>query len=164
MFKTEKGCEMSELGNFNEKVKAILDQIDADTLSYDESEFWMIQSPYEYIEYYSTVNNLINTAVALPLARGIHDGSHRKSKIMKYGVEYKRPYVIHCIMVCKMLADLNIRISTEEEDVMLAAALCHDMIEDIPFPNGGQEMITDFKLDPRVYDIVKLVSDRKSVV
>ena len=64
-------------------------------------------------------------------------------------------------MVCRMLANLPIPISMEEKDILLAAALCHDMIEDIAFSKGGTELMTDFGLDSRVYEVVKLVSKRK---
>lgn len=60
-----------------------------------------------------------------------------------------------------MLADLNIDISPEEKDILLAAALCHDMIEDIPFPNHGRELYEEYGLDPRIHEVVSLVSKRK---
>ncbi|MBQ0070517.1 MAG: HD domain-containing protein, partial [Spirochaetales bacterium] len=68
---------------------------------------------------------------------------------------------IHCLMVCRMLVDLNLPLSSEEEDITLASALCHDMIEDIPFPKKGRELVDVFGLDKRIYEIVKLLSKRK---
>lgn len=150
-----------ERKQFRASVKTALEQINPDYLSYDETEFWMIQSPYEYIEYYAVENRLYNTALALPLARGLHDGTHRKSSIVKHGVSYRLPYVIHCLIVCRILLDIGVSLPKEEEDIVLAAALCHDMIEDIPFPNHGKELITECHLDPRVYETVKLVSKKK---
>lgn len=152
---------MNSQKQFRKMVNAVLDEIGPEILSHDESEFWMLQSPYEYIEYYAIENQLKNTAIALPLARGIHSGSHRKSSIMKEGISYRLPYVIHCLLVCRMLADLQISLEKEEEDIILAAALCHDMIEDVPFPDHGKELITRFHLDPRVYETVKQVSKRR---
>lgn len=152
---------MKERIAFRNKVNAALAQMDPEVLSYDESEFWMIQSPYEYIEYYALENRLMNTAIALPLARGLHDGAHRKSSVTRGGITYKLPYVIHCLMVCRMLVDLKLPLSKDEEDIVLASALCHDMIEDISFPDHGRELMTVYHLDPRVYDTVKLVSKRK---
>lgn len=146
---------------FQQRVKEALERIGAEVLSYDESEFWMIRSLYEYLEYYAAQNRLFNMAVALPLARGVHDGEHRKSKLTRNGKEYPLPYVIHCLSGCRMLADLHPSLSKDEEDILLAAALCHDMIEDIPFPDHGKELITQFHLDPRVYEVVRLVSKRK---
>lgn len=152
---------MESFKQFRQRVLSIQEEIGLDVFTYDESEFWMVQSPYEYIEFYALDNNLINTAIALPLARGMHNGTHRKSTITKHGMTYRVPYVIHPLMVCRMLLDIQIPISKEEEDILLAAALCHDMIEDIPFPDHGKELYTRFHLDKRVYDTVKLLSKRK---
>ena len=59
-----------------------------------------------------------------------------------------------------MLVDIHPALSDEDQDCLLAAALCHDLIEDIAFEHGGKELVTEFHLDPRVYEIVKLVSKR----
>lgn len=152
---------MKERIQFRQKVQAILSQIDPEYLAYDESEFWMIQTPYEYIEFYAQHRHLLNTSIALPLARGLHNGTHRKSSLLKHGVAYRLPYVIHCLQVCRILMYLDLPLPDDELDVLLAAALCHDMIEDIPFPEGGRELTTKFHLDPRVYETVRLVSKRK---
>ena len=152
---------MKERIAFRSKVEEYLRGLDQETLAFNKDEYWMIFSVYEFLEYYSFENRLWNTCIALPLARGLHDGTYRKSTILKNGSTYRLPYVIHCLLVCRMLADLNIPISKEEEDILLAAALCHDMIEDIPFPNHGKEMMEEYHLDPRVYEVVKLVSKRK---
>lgn len=146
---------------FQKELEQRLASIDAPYLNYDESEFWMIRSIYEYIDFYAKEHQLMNTALALPLSRGIHNGSHRKSTILRNGERYRQPYVIHCLVVCRNLVDLNLPLSNEELDVVLASALCHDMIEDIPFPKKGEELMELFGLDPRVYEIVKLLSKRK---
>lgn len=152
---------MKERIAFQHKVTALLSAFAPETLAYDESEYWMIRSPYEYISFYAMENQLWNTAIALPLARGLHNGSHRKSSVTKGGTAYRLPYVIHCLLVCRMLVDLKLPLSKEEEDIVLAAALCHDMIEDIPFPDHGTELVNRYHLDQRVYDTVKQVSKRK---
>ena len=144
------------------RVNECLNQIDAKKLLYNENEFWLIQSTYEYLEAYAVEHRLRNMAVALPLARGLHNGVYRKFGIKKGGMTYQLPYFIHCLMVCRMLADIHPEVSKEEEDWMLAAALCHDLIEDIPFENGGTELMTEFHLDKQVYETVKLVSKRSN--
>lgn len=151
---------MKERIQYRNEVNAVLGQIDPGVLSYDESEFWTIQSVYAYIEHYALENGLVNTAIALPLARGLHNGTHRKSTLTRNGKAHRIPYVFHCLIVCRILIDLNPMLSKEEIDILLAAALCHDMIEDIPFPKKGTELYEDFHLDPRVYETVKLVSKR----
>lgn len=152
---------MKERIEFRNAVNAALAGIDPEVLSYDENEFWMIQSPYTYVEHYALSRGLWNTSIALPLARGLHDGVHRKSSLVKNGVRYRLPYVYHCLLVCRMLQDLHLPLPKEEEDVVLAAALCHDMIEDVEFKQGGTELTDVYHLDPRVYETVKLVSKRR---
>lgn len=152
---------MKLLSAFTERLNNLLDSMDRECLDYDRREYWMIQSVYEYIEFYALRNRFMNTAIALRLARGLHSGAHRKLTIMRDGETYRLPYVIHPLMVCRMLIDLHINIPKEEEDVLLAAALCHDMIEDVPFPMHGKELITKFHLDPEVYETVLTVSKRR---
>ncbi len=146
---------------FQQRLKQALEQIGEEILSYDEGEFWMIRSQYDYLEYYAAQKQLLNMAIALPLARGIHNGAHRKAKITRNGNSYHLPYLIHCLSVCKMLADMQLNLSAEEEDICLAAALCHDMIEDVPFPEKGKELYQIYQLDPRVYETVLLVSKNR---
>lgn len=152
---------MESITEFKKRVAAALSDIDDSILDYHEDEFWMIRASYGFLEYYAEKNRLFNTAVALPLARGLHNGVYRKLPIIRSGIEHKPPYVIHCLTVCKMLADMWLPISMEEKDILLAAALCHDMIEDVQFENHGTELYEKFHLDPRVYQTVKLVSKRK---
>ena len=151
---------MESRNQFRKRVQDVLEEIGPETFVYDESEFWMVQSVYEYVEYYAVENRLFNTAIALPLVRGLHNGAHRKSSIVKEGVKYRLPYLIHPLMVCKMLVDLQAPLPKEEEDVLLAAALGHDLIEDYPFPEHGKEMMTKYHLDKRVYDVVLKLSKR----
>ncbi|MDO4494015.1 MAG: hypothetical protein Q4C53_09050 [Clostridia bacterium] len=151
---------MESISAFKQRVKRALSKIDPEILAYNEGEFWMIRMQYEYLEYYAEKKRLYNTAIALPLARGMHNGSYRKLPVMRGGVAHKPPYVIHCLTVCKMLADIPLPLSAEEEDILLASALCHDMIEDMPFEHGGRELTEVFGMDPGVYETVKCVSKR----
>lgn len=146
---------------FQKQVETLLQDIDPQELAYDTSEFWMIQPIYEYIYYYSIQNQLPNTYIALQLARGFHDGVHRKLSIIKDGKAYRLPYLIHPLQVCRMLIDIQIPLSHEDLDVVLASALCHDMIEDCDFPEHGKEMYKKYHLDKKVYETVKYVSKRK---
>lgn len=152
---------METLFDFRKRVSDTLAEIDPEALRFHEDEFWMIRAPYEFLEYYAEKNRLFNTALALPLARGLHDGSYRKLPITRNGTAYRPPYVIHCLTVCKMLADMWLPISNDEKDTLLAAALCHDMIEDLDFPQQGGELVTQYHLSVPVYKTVRLVSKRK---
>ena len=152
---------METYREFFDKLQHLLNDIDPEVLSYDQNEFWMIESDYEFIEYYAAKNRLINTAVALPLARGLHNGAHRKATIVRDDVSYRLPYIIHPLEVCRFLIELSIPLLPEEQDILFASALCHDMIEDVEFANGGTELKDIYHLDPRVYETVKAVSKRR---
>lgn len=152
---------MESRKEFIMRVNEQLNKLDQTILLHNENEFWLIQQAYEYIEYYVIEKRLYNTAIALPLVRGLHNGSYRKYGVIKDGESYRLPYYIHCLLVCRMLVDLHVDMSAEDEDVLLAAALCHDLIEDMPFKNGGRELVDVYGLDERVYEVVKKVSKRK---
>lgn len=145
---------------FMNRVNGHLKMIDPTKLLYNENEYWLIQSTYEYLECYAVDHRLQNMFIALPLVRGLHNGVYRKFGVEKGGEMHRLPYVIHCLLVCRMLVDIHPALSDEDQDCLLAAALCHDLIEDIAFEHGGKELVTEFHLDPRVYEIVKLVSKR----
>ena len=145
---------------FMGRVNKHLNLLDPAKLLFNENEFWLIQSTYEYLECYAVDHRLHNTSIALPLARSLHNGVYRKFGVKKGGSIHRIPYYIHCLLVCRMLVDIHPSLSHEDEDCLLAAALCHDLIEDIPFKHGGTELMTEFHLDPKVYEIVKLVSKR----
>lgn len=153
---------MENLSDFRKRVKEQLSKIDPKTLSYNEDEFWLVRVPYEFLEYFAESNRLYNTMIALHLARGLHNGTYRKLPVVRNGEIYKQPYLIHCLSVSKMLSDMWFPFSDEEKDILIASALCHDMIEDVPFENGGKELYKVFGLDKRVYEIVKLVSKKKN--
>lgn len=146
---------------FMQKIKEILDEIDPEILSYYEDEFWLYERYYDYVKRYAAERRLYCTAVALPLVRGLHNGIYRKSSIVKDGVSYRLPYVIHCLKVCCTLIDLALPLETEQLDTVLASALCHDLIEDIDFPNGGTELYTDYHLSEKIYETVKVLSKRR---
>lgn len=147
--------------NYIAGVKKHLDSFNPTELLYNENEFWLIQKPYEQIESYAIEKRLFNTSIALPLVRSLHNGTYRKFGVVKNGEHYKLPYYIHCLSVCKMLVEIDLNLSNEDEDILLAASLCHDLIEDVPFKNGGREIYEVYGLDKRVYETVKLVSKRK---
>ena len=152
---------MKSYREFDDQLQRMLRRIGAETLSYHEDEFWMIQSDFEFIEYYAAKNRLINTAAALQLARGLHDGAYRKATVIRDDVSYKLPYVIHPIQVCRVLIELNIPLPHDELDILFASALCHDMLEDIEFPRNGRELTEDYGLDEKVLETVRAVTKRR---
>lgn len=90
-----------------------------------------------------------NTAIALEVACQYHDGQKRKGG---------EPYIIHPLMVCKHLINLQV-----DNDIRCAAALLHDVIEDCDEQgNISEETFTKrHGLNKRVYEIVSLLSKPK---
>ncbi len=152
---------MSGKSPFMKNIKEILSEIDPDVLSYNEDEFWLYERYYDYVKRYAAERRLTYTAIALPLVRGLQDGTYRKFSIVKDGVSYRLPYVIHCLKICSTLIDLQVPLEAEDEDIVLASALCHDLIEDLNFPNGGKELYTDYHLSEEIYQTVLTLSKRK---
>ncbi|MDO4617802.1 MAG: hypothetical protein Q4B03_10215 [Lachnospiraceae bacterium] len=152
---------MSGKSPFMQKIKEVLLNIDPEVLSYNEKEFWLYERYYDYVKRYAAERRLTYTAIALPLVRGLHDGTYRKFSIVKDGVSYRLPYVIHCLKICCTLIDLQVPLEIEDEDTVLASALCHDMIEDLPFANGGRELYTDYCLSEEIYQTVVILSKRR---
>ncbi len=151
---------MADRQQFRKTQKELLAKIEPEALQYDENDFLLVRSLYEKIAFFAESRGLINTAVALPLARGLHSGAYRKNSILRRGVAVRMPYVVHPLAVTRLLVDAAPALSDEDLDILLAAALCHDMLEDIPFPDGGRELYTRFPLDRRVYDTVARLSKR----
>ena len=64
----------------------------------------------------------------------------------------------HTLSLCRMLIDLQVPISLDEEDILLASTMCYDMLKVIPMENMGEKLFTRYQLDMRIYDIIKLIS------
>lgn len=123
-------------------------------------ERWQIE--YNKLKNYAITNNLRNLITALTLAVKYHKGQYRDGG---------EPYIIHPLMVCKTLLLLNVDkylkkwYSQKSEswikhqcDVLFAAAVLHDVIEDCNLPNKGREMVEVYHLDEEVWIIVAILS------
>ena len=101
---------------------------------------------YMFIKGFAVAKQLNQTLIALALARHFHDGQYRKDGT---------PYICHPLKVCSTLISYGI-----DDDIILAAALCHDVLEDCKesLPFGGHELITEYGLDSEVLRIVGLLS------
>lgn len=87
-----------------------------------------------------------NTIIALSVANQLHRGQLRKSG---------EPYIIHPLLVCKSLVNLDIN-----DDVTYAAALLHDVKEDCKLSKEQTyEMLCEkYGLDKEIADLVILLS------
>lgn len=132
--------------------------------SFNVEEAFIYDNTYLFIKGYATALRLTQTLKALPLARRFHDGQHRKGTIEFKGVTYKIPYVAHVLNVCSTLIALDLPLNHDELDVLCAAALLHDSIEDAHDyikPNGnGTELMSEYGVSEEVYKIVKLLSKK----
>lgn len=101
---------------------------------------------YMFIKGFAVGKGLTQTLIALAVARHFHDGQYRKDGT---------PYICHPLKVCSSLISYGI-----EDDITLAVALCHDVIEDCKeqLPYDGHELVTEYGIDPEVIRIVSLLS------
>lgn len=111
---------------------------EADTAKYIDS--------YMFIKGFAVGKELGQTLIALAAARHFHDGQYRKGG---------DPYICHPLKVCSTLIGLGIH-----DDITLAAALLHDVLEDCQdkLPYGGNELVTEYGIDPEVIRVVTLLS------
>lgn len=101
---------------------------------------------YMFIKGFAVGKNLNQTLIALAIARHFHDGQYRKGG---------DPYICHPLKVCSNLIGLGI-----DDDITLAASLLHDVLEDCQdkLPYGGNELVTEYGVDPEVIRLVSLLS------
>ena len=117
---------------------------------------------YRQIKAYAMANNMRNLLIALELAVNYHEGQYRDGG---------EPYIIHPLMVCKTLLLLNVEKYLKawypqksdswirhQCDVLLAAAVLHDVVEDCDLPNKGREMVEVDHLEEEVWRIVIILS------
>ena len=113
---------------------------------WDDTDISHYIKSYMFIKGYSVAKNLNQTTVALALAQNLHEGQYRKDGM---------PYIQHPLKVCTTLISYGI-----EDDVILAAALLHDILEDCQdkLPLNGKELITEFHLSKEVFDIISILT------
>ena len=123
-------------------------------------ERWQIE--YNQLMNYAITHKMRNLMIALKLAVKYHEGQYRDGG---------EPYIIHPLMVCKTLMLLNIEKYLKawypeksddwirhQCDILLAAAVLHDVVEDCNLPNKGREMVEVDHLEEEVWIIVIILS------
>lgn len=113
---------------------------------FNKEDRMIYNSSYMFLKAIAIDNNYQQMLIALAIARRMHEGQHRKDGT---------PYLLHPLKVCSTLYSYGVK-----DDVILAAALLHDVIEDCQdkLPLGGKELISEYGLSVEVYEIVKLLS------
>lgn len=111
---------------------------------------------YGLIMGYTHEKDMINTRKALQLIRG---NIENLDDIEKHSDHMKRRIkkVIHAMCVCQMLIDLHIKITKEEKDVMLTAALLHILPEMEKVENLQEKMSQDWQFDEAVYHLISVI-------
>lgn len=101
---------------------------------------------FMFVKGFAVALDLQQTLIALAIARKMHCGQTRKDGT---------PYISHPLKVCSTLINYGVK-----DDVTLAAALLHDVVEDCKdkLPFSGKELITEYGIDPEVYRIILLLS------
>lgn len=99
-----------------------------------------------FLKGYAMGKGLNQTLMALTLAQKFHDGQYRKDGT---------PYFLHPLKVCSTLVNYGI-----DDDVTLAAALLHDVLEDCDdqLPRGGEELCVEYHISPEVIEILQLLT------
>lgn len=123
-------------------------------------ERWQIE--YNQLMNYAITHKMRNLRIALELAVKYHEGQYRDGG---------EPFIIHPLMVCKMLILLNVEKYLKawypeksdswvkhQCDILLAAAVLHDVVEDCDLPNKGREMVEVDHLEEEVWIIVIILS------
>lgn len=111
---------------FAEMVREEILRIDPEILIEDDLSGFAWAELYRSVQRHASEKSLRNTAIALPLVRKqiFCSGGMRNSPFA--GSETK---LQHCLGMCRTLIDLDIPLDAEEEDLLLAAALCHVLPE-----------------------------------
>lgn len=132
-----------------------LNRIDPDILI--RGETLEISPLYTYIESYCLEHQLPNAAIALPLVRWVMscDANRRSTKFGNPATHLA--YYRHAMAVCRMLIDLHIPVSHSEEDILLTAALCHVLPENIRFEDFPRELEEVYHLPRPVCQILRLI-------
>ena len=129
-------------------------------INYNIDEEYLYEKPYCFIKGFAVGKNFKYTLHALPLARMMHDGQYRKGLVEVRGKKVNLPYVLHVLKVCSTLINLNLPLTEEEQDILYACALLHDVLEDASdyFPMGGIELVQEYGFPKEVLEIVLLLS------
>ncbi len=106
------------------------------------------EETYHFIKGYAIAKEMPNTLIALSTAMVLHDGQKRDGG---------EPYIIHPLKVCEYIINLEIA-----NDILCAAAILHDAIEENEIKNAKDTFVNKYGLDPLVYEYVQIVTKPKN--
>ncbi|MCF0142291.1 MAG: hypothetical protein HUJ75_02825 [Parasporobacterium sp.] len=105
-----------------------------------------------FIEDHLNQRQLMNSQEALELMRSLTIGDPVKEDMAQ-----------HRLMMCRMLIDLNMNLTAEEEDVLLAAAICCILPEVTEGKDLDELLPVTNHIHRNVVDIVKLLNEIKTL-
>lgn len=116
-----------------------------------------MEQTYRYIQEYAERKNLGNTAAALPAVQSIMANAADMPQSRFHSAYVHNGYFEHALQVCRMLIDLRLPLDRQQEDILLAAAICHVLPETIRYNDLEGEVGSQVMLHPQIYDIVRLL-------
>lgn len=149
------------MNTFHKRVDMARAAIGAYRLTYNASESAVYEEAYTTVQRYAYRRELLNTALALPVVRSLHDGLYRGTVTLADGETVQRPYLCHCLSVCMMLINLHLQLTAEEEDILLAAALCHDLPAYVPEIRHSNVLTERYGIAPEVTEVVERIYTRE---
>lgn len=131
------------------------------TASKDHSELYL--PLYKFVERYALEKKLLNTSIALPLVRAMmsREGAERSDEF-KDASEYAADFR-HCLSVARMLINLHIPLTQEEEDILLASAICHILPENIPYKSSDNRLTREYYLNAEIHKIIVLLHHKNKL-
>lgn len=147
---------------FQEMLNERMTQIGSDVFAYEEANTKPYKKLFHSVEQYAWEKQFVNTALALPLVRGILSRiDMRNEEGFKDGEEYAIDFK-NWLLVTRMLIDLHLPIEREEKDILLASTICCALPDHVPGRtiNGeGSDLLTErYHLDPEITRIIRLIS------
>lgn len=146
---------------FMEHIETIKRQIGLDVFEFDPAFMKGAEEQYDFVQQYVMEKQLFASAYALPLVRGIMSQSADCFSETEAGKQRYRLYFQHCLSVSRMLIDLHLPVSKEEEDYVIAAALCHILPENdsfVTFENLEEMLSWKYLLSSKITEIVRLIT------
>lgn len=112
---------------------------------------------YEFIEKYAKEKGLTQTLASLKLVRDMMSHAENIRNMNIDGITRYRGHYGHALLVGKLLINLRLPISSEEEDIVLSAALCHVIPNKYAYEEMKQILIEQNSMDPRICEIISLI-------
>ena len=109
-----------------------------------------LQNLQAYIKKHAEQKSLSNTLSAMQLMQEL---------IGKQSVSAEKYQ--HCLMVCRMLIDLNLLLNSLEEDLLLSSSICHIIPEEMTNADLTRLVINQYHLNPEICSVVMLLSKKE---